>query len=74
MDKYERLQYLEDAETMVYEARQLVDLAIHDLGIKSNYEAYGRYGFDMLLGHGNPYDSSLNNIREYIENYLDEEE
>ena len=34
-------------------------MAVQDMNIRHNYEAYGRYGFDQLLGSGNPYDSSL---------------
>jgi hypothetical protein len=29
---------------------------------EAHYKAYGRYGFDQLLGNGNPYDESLQTI------------
>ena len=44
---------------MVEEAKYIVDMAVEDMNIRHNYEAYGRYGFDQLLGNGNPYDSRL---------------
>ena len=39
-----------------------VDNLVEGSSIEANYKAYGRYGFDQLLGNGNPYDDSLQSI------------
>ena len=47
---------------MVDQARHIVDTVVDSTDghfLKANYEAYGKYGFDQLLGTGNPYDNSL---------------
>jgi len=53
------------------EAQGLVDDAVSGVygttRLQANYEAYGRYGFNQLLGNGNPYDSSLDSLIEEIE-------
>ena len=59
MNNQERLEIIEEAMDMIMEAQNLVDAAVDDTNIKSNYTAYGKYGFNQLLGNGNPYDSSL---------------
>ncbi len=70
MDKAERVILIMDAMQMIEEAQQMVDDAVHDTEFKRHYEAYGRYGFDQLLGNGNPYDASLDTlIREFEEKY-----
>ena len=59
MDKQEFIDEIERAIEMVDQARHIVDIAIDGMSIQANYEAYGKYGFDQLLGTGNPYDNSL---------------
>tara|TARA_R100000664_G_C2707208_1_gene105345 strand:+ start:244 stop:495 length:252 start_codon:yes stop_codon:yes gene_type:complete len=66
---------LEKAIEMVEQARDIVDAVMSDLpglnlerGIASNYEAYGKYGFNELLGDGNPYDNSLHTLIDKINN------
>ena len=59
MDREEFIDEINKAIEMVEEAKHIVDMAVQDMSIRHNYEAYGRYGFDQLLGNGNPYDSSL---------------
>jgi hypothetical protein len=50
---------VEEAIELVEQAQRLVDEAVGGMDIEDNYLAYGRYGFDQLLGNGNPYDSCL---------------
>ena len=59
MDRQEYIDEISKAIEMVEEAKYMVDMAVQDMNIRHNYEAYGRYGFAHLLGNGNPYDSSL---------------
>ena len=62
VDKQEFIDEIERAIEMVDQARHIVDMAVDSTGghfLKANYEAYGKYGFDQLLGNGNPYDNSL---------------
>ena len=59
MDRQEYIDEINKAIEMVEEAKYIVDMAVQDMNIRHNYEAYGRYGLDQLLGNGNPYDSSL---------------
>ena len=62
MNREEFTEEIERAIEMVDQARHIVDMAISDMSIKYNYEAYGKYGFDQLLGTGNPYDNSLQSL------------
>ena len=55
----EKAEAIREAIEKIEEAQQLVDEALKGEGIEDNYRAYGRYGFDQLLGNGNRYDSSL---------------
>ena len=71
MDKQEFIDEIERAIEMVDQARHIVDMAVDNMSIKANYEAYGKYGFDQLLGSGNPYDNSLQTL---IDKHLEEEE
>lgn len=68
MNKYERIEQIEDAIQMIEKAQDLVDEALSGTSIKGNYEAYGKYGFSQLLGNGNPYDGNLNKLMESLEN------
>ena len=67
---HEKIDAINEAISLIEEAQQLVDDAIADTGNKANYEAYGKYGFDQLLGNGNPYDSSLFSLIEDLEQDL----
>jgi len=58
---------LRDAIQMVEEAQCLVDQLLRGTRHWDHYRAYGKYGFDTLLGNGNPYDNSLLSILENIE-------
>ncbi len=72
MNKEEYIDEIERAIEMVDQARHIVDMAINNMSIRANYEAYGKYGFDQLLGSGNPYDNSLQTlIDKYKEEYDD---
>ena len=71
MDKQEFIDEIERAIEMVDQARHIVDMAVDSKTIRHNYEAYGKYGFDQLLGSGNPYDNSLQTL---IDKHLEEEE
>ena len=65
MDKQEFIDEIERAIEMVDQARHIVDMAVDGVDghfLKANYEAYGKYGFDQLLGSGNPYDNSLQTL------------
>jgi hypothetical protein len=62
MDRQEFIDEIERAIEMVDQARHIVDTVVDSTDghfLKANYEAYGKYGFDQLLGTGNPYDNSL---------------
>ena len=62
MDKQEFIDEIERAIEMVDQARHIVYTVVDSTDghfLKENYEAYGKYGFDQLLGTGNPYDNSL---------------
>ena len=55
---------------IVYELEMLkeeLDSLVEGSPIEANYKAYGRYGFDQLLGNGNPYDNSLQSIVNELE-------
>ena len=69
MNKEEYIDEIERAIEMVDQARHIVDMAVDGMSIRANYEAYGKYGFDQLLGDGNPYDNSLQTL---IDKYRDE--
>ena len=69
MDREEFIDEIENAIEMVDQARHIVDMAVDSMSIRANYEAYGKYGFDQLLGDGNPYDNSLQTL---IDKYRDE--
>jgi len=61
-----RTQKIEKAIELVQEAQELIDEALIDYKdhqFVKHYRAYGRYGFNRLLGEGNPYDEGLNDLR-----------
>ncbi len=68
----ERAEQIQEAIQLVEEARQLVDEAVQGHPKRDHYEAYGRYGFDQLLGNGNPYDSSLFDLANSVEEEKEE--
>jgi len=58
------IQKIKEAVDLIREAKDLVDGVLDQPEIKDfrfarHYYAYGRYGFDQLLGEGNPLDSCL---------------
>ena len=69
----EKIDAIRQAVHLVEEACQLVDsvmedqIFLSDAVDKSHYEAYGKYGFNQLLGNGNPYDNSLFTLIEELE-------
>ena len=69
IDKQDKIQ---EAMNLIEEALTLVDEVVEDMPIRANYEAYGRYGFNTLLGSGNPYDSSLHSIMDELEEMDDD--
>ena len=69
MDRQEFIDEIERAIEMVDQARHIVDMTVDGMSIRANYEAYGKYGFDQLLGDGNPYDNSLQTL---IDKYREE--
>ena len=47
----EKIDAIEKAKLLIWEARALVDAAVEDNSqIRANYEAYSRYGFYQLYG------------------------
>jgi len=50
---------IQEAIELVEQAQALVDGVLEDTGTGVHYMAYGRYGFDQLLGNGNPHDYGL---------------
>ena len=69
MNREEFTDEIERAIEMVDQARHIVDVTVDGMSIQANYEAYGKYGFDQLLGDGNPYDNSLQTL---IDKYREE--
>ena len=53
---------IEEAKQLIIEAMQLCQEVAEENNMNSNFEAYGKYGFDQLLGNGNPYDNSIFNL------------
>lgn len=74
--KEEKLEAIDRAIELIEEAQCIIDDVVSDMSIRHNYRAYGRYGFDTLLGNGNPYDDGLQSIQKEIEEpeETDEEE
>lgn len=71
----EIIETIEEAQELIIQAQQMVDQAISGTQLENHYEAYGKYGFNTLLGNGNPHDSSLYTLLEAIEdeeNYDDD--
>jgi len=66
----EKIEKIEEAMQLIEEAQTLVDEAVRGTGEEAGYNAYGKYGFNQLLGNGNPYDNSLNTIINNMTNNL----
>lgn len=64
MENTERIELIEQAQELIEEAKALVDAAVEGTPEENHYNAYGCYGFKMLSGSGNPYDSSLYSLIE----------
>jgi hypothetical protein len=62
MTDEERNEMILEAMELVAQAQELVDEAAAGTNNEDNYRAYGRYGFDQLLGNGNPYDDNLESL------------
>jgi len=62
MTNTERVELVKEAMELVSEARSLAYAAVEGTNLQSNYDAYGEYGFQTLLGEGNPYDDSLQTL------------
>ena len=60
---------MDEAIRLVEQAQGLVDEVVSNMPphIRARYEAYGRYGFNQLLGNGNPYDDGLHTIIEELD-------
>mgnify|MGYP003662891109 CR=1 FL=1 len=56
------LNKIEQAKELIMEAMQLVDEVAQENNKFSHYSAYGKYGFQQLLGEGNPLDSSIEDL------------
>ena len=73
MNISEVMNELNEAIAMVEEAKAKVDAVAMEVGDWGHYTAYGRYGFDGLLGDGNRFDRSLYDMKESIEEAIAEE-
>ena len=50
------------AEELILEALELCSQVAKENNCENHFNAYGKYGFDQLLGNGNPYDNSIFNL------------
>jgi len=64
MTEHERKHKIEEAMNLIQKAQMLVNDALRGTNMQSHFDAYGKYGFNQLLGNGNPYDGSLPKILE----------
>jgi len=53
---------IQEAKQLIEEAMQLCQEVAEENNISEHFEAYERYGFDQLLGMGNPYNNSIFNL------------
>lgn len=53
---------IQEAMDLIEEAMTLIDATIKGTEDYPHYEAYGKYGFNQLLGNGNPHDNSLHDL------------
>jgi len=61
---------LKDSIDQISETYSEVAGILYGTDKAANFEAYGGYGFDQLLGNGNPYDSGLPQLVEHFEKQL----
>ena len=54
---------IDDIIIRVEELKCELDNLLHGTDLYPHYKAYGRYGFDQLLGNGNPYDEGLFSLK-----------
>ena len=66
----ERIEQLENAQQMIYEAQTIIDEQVEGMSAEQHYKAYGRDGIDQLMGNGNTYDSSIQTLIEELQNQL----
>lgn len=66
MNAQERKDLINEAIELVTEAQGLVEDALRGTDEESTFQAYGKFGFNQLLGNGNPYDDSLPQLAETI--------
>ena len=66
MNKMAMLDTIQEAMQLIEEAQEMVEGVVAEVGLTANFEAYEKYGFDQLLGNGNPYDNSLVTIIDHI--------
>ena len=69
MDRQEFIDEIERAIEMVDKARHIVEIALDGTSQEAHFDAYGGYGFTQLLGNGNRYDRSLQDL---IDGYEEE--
>ena len=75
MELQELKNQLQNAIDQVAEAKDQVEEVMEQaLMHTAHFQAYGKYGFDELLGNGNPYDSSLYSIMDKLERIEEERE
>lgn len=62
---------MEKAIELVIEAQDIVDSIVEkelkNFRVGDEYHAYGKFGFNQLLGNGNPYDTGLDALVEKIQ-------
>jgi hypothetical protein len=66
----EIIEVLSDAMERISDIRDEVTDILWGTDIVSNYNAYGKYGFDTLLGEGNPYDDGIPSMIEHFKKML----
>ena len=67
----EKISIIENAILKIENIMVEVDGIISGTSQQAHYEAYGKYGFNQLLGNGNPYDSSLKSLIEELHEEFD---
>ena len=65
------IQKLNEAIDLIHKAKELIDEVlekpeIRDFQFVRRYYVYGKYGFNQLLGTGNPHDDSLDTLIEEL--------
>lgn len=74
MTNKERIELLEQAQSLIAEAQYLADSAMDGTREQTHYEAYGKCGMTQALGEGNPHDDSLDKLIEKLSEQADESE